>query len=238
MLAVGAASWIGRNDPKASIASPQPMPAAGSIVSSITVSGEGKVKVKPDTASLSLGVQAIAPTATEALSQANASANALIAALKGAGIGDNDIATSGLSIYPQYGNSTNVVTGYQASNSVTVTVRDITQTGPVIDAAAAAAGDHITIGGVSFYVDDTEALIGAARADAINNAKKRAGEYAAAAGVSVGIVIQISEVAVNNPVPQFYAKAAAADAGSAASTPIETGTQDLTVSVTVVYQLA
>ena len=60
-----------------------------------------------------------------------------------------------------------MITGYQAANNVTVTVRDIAATGPVIDAAAAAAGDNITIGGVSFYVDDTEALIGAARADAI-----------------------------------------------------------------------
>ena len=237
MLAVGAAGWIGRDDPKASVASPKPAPAAGSIVSSITVNGEGKMKVKPDTASLSLGVQAVAPTATEALSQANSSAAALIAALKVSGIGDNDIATSGLSIYPQYGSAANVVTGYQASNGVTVTVRDITQTGPVIDAAAAAAGDHITIGGVSFYVDDTEALIGAARADAIDNAKKRAGEYAAAAGVSVGSVIQISEVAINNPMPQIYAASAATDSAATAPTPIQTGTQDLTVSVTVVYQL-
>jgi uncharacterized protein len=237
MLAVGAAGWIGRDDPKASVASPNPVPAAGSIVSSITVNGEGKMKVKPDTASLSLGVQAVAPTATDALSQANTSAAALIAALKAAGIGDNDIATSGLSINPQYGSSADVITGYQASNSATVTVRDITQTGPVIDAAAAAAGDHITIGGVSFYVDDTEALIGAARADAIDNAKKRAGEYAAAAGVSVGSVVQISEVAINNPLLQFYAASAAADSGATAPTPIQTGTQDLTVSVTVVYQL-
>ena len=80
-------------------------------------------------------------------------------------------------------------------------------------------------------------MIGAARADAINNAKKRAGEYAAAAGVSIGSVMQISEVAVNNPVPQFYPAAAAADSSSAAPTPIESGTQDLTVSVTVVYEL-
>jgi uncharacterized protein YggE len=237
MLAIGAAGWTGRNDPKTSDASPKPAPAAGSLVSSITVNGEGKIKVKPDTASLSLGVQAVAETATEALSQANSSATALLDALKAAGISDNDITTSGLAIYPQYGSSANVITGYQASNNVTVTVRDINQTGPVIDAAAAAAGDHITIGGVSFYVDDTEALIGAARADAINNAKKRAGEYAAAAGVSIGSVLQISEVAVNNPVPQFYPAAAAADRGSATPTPIESGTQDLTVSVTVVYQL-
>jgi uncharacterized protein len=238
MVAVGATSWIGRGDPKTSVASPEPAPIPGSIVKSITVTGEGKVKVKPDTASLSVGVQATAATATEALNQANTSAAALIAALKGAGIADNDIATSGLSIYPQYGTSGNTITGYQASNNVTVTVRDITQTGPVIDAAAAAAANNITIGGVSFYVDDTEALIGAARADAINNARKRAGEYAAAAGVTVGGVVQISEASVNNPVPQFYPAAAADVSLASAATPIQTGTQDLTVSVTVVYELA
>lgn len=238
MMAVGAAAWVGRDDPKATVASPQPAPAAGSIVRSITVNGEGKIKVKPDTASLNVGVQATATTATEALSQANTSGAALIAALKGAGVSDNDIATSGLSIYPQYGGNSSIITGYQASNSVTVTVRDITKTGPVIDAAAAAAGDHITLGGVSFYVDDTEALIGAARTDAINNAKKRATEYATAAGVTVSGVVQISEVSVNNPIPLMYAAAADSSAGTpSAPTPIQTGTQDLTVSVTVVYQL-
>ncbi len=237
MLAVGAAAWVGRDDPKATIASPQPAPTAGSIVKSITVNGEGKITVKPDTASLNVGVQATAATATEALSQANTSGAALLAALKDAGVSDNDIATSGLSIYPQYGNSS-TITGYQASNSVNVTVRDITKTGPVIDAAAAAAGDHITIGGVSFYVGDTEALIGAARKDAINNAMKRATEYASAAGVTVGGVVQISEVSVSNPIPMtMYAAADSAAGAPSAPTPIQTGTQDLTVSVTVVYQL-
>jgi uncharacterized protein YggE len=241
MLAVGAASWIGRGDPKSSVASPQPAstPVAGSIVKSITVNGEGKIKVKPDTASLNVGVQATAATATEALSQANTSGAALIAALKGAGVSDNDIATSGLSIYPQYSSGGNTITGYQAANSVTVTVRDITLTGPVIDVAAAAAGDHITIGGVSFYVNDTEALIGAARANAIDNAKKRATEYAEAAGVSVGGVLQISEVSVSNPIPLMYGAAAdSAATGVSAPTPIQTGTQDLSVTVTVVYQLS
>ena len=60
VLAVGAAAWVGRDDPKATIASPQPAPAAGSIVKSITVNGEGKIKVKPDTASLNVGVQQLA----------------------------------------------------------------------------------------------------------------------------------------------------------------------------------
>ena len=68
----------------------------------ITVKGDGRIKVKPDTATVNLGVQASARTATEALAQANSSAAALIAALKAGGVGADDIATSGLSIYPQY----------------------------------------------------------------------------------------------------------------------------------------
>jgi len=237
LLAVAAVSWVGRDDSKSSVAEPEPTPVTGSIVKSITVNGEGKITVKPDTASVNIGVQATATLATEALSQANQSAADLIAALKAAGVSENDIVTSGLAVYPQYGSSGSSITGYQASNTVTVTVRDIAKTGPVIDAAAAAAGEHITIGGVSFYVDDTEALIGAARADAIDNAKKRATEYADAAGVTVGDVLQISEVSVSNPIPLVYRTATDA-AAEGASTPIETGTQDMTVSVTVVYALS
>jgi uncharacterized protein YggE len=237
-MAVAASGWVGRDDPKESLASPTPTAGTDSIVKSITVTGEGSIKVKPDTASLSVGVQATAKTATEALAQANKSAADLLAALKGAGIGADDITTSGLSIYPQYGSSGATITGYQASNSVVVIVRDIAQTGPIIDVAAAAAGDNITIGGVSFYVDDTEALLGAARAAAIDNAKKRASEYATAAGVSVGAVLQISEQSVSSPIPYMYREMAAdSSASGLPSTPIEPGTQDMSVSVTVVYAL-
>ena len=204
---------------------------------SITVTGEGKITVKPDTASVSLGVQVTASTATEALSRANASATSLIASVKAAGIGDDDIATSGVSIYPQY-NSKNAITGYQATNTVRITVRDIGRTGQLIDAASTAAGDDITVGGVSFYVDDSEGLIGAARADAIHNARKRAGQYAAAAGATIGDVIQISEPMIGGPVPQMFRAASMSKFDSGGSpTPIEAGTRDLEVSVTVVYEL-
>ncbi|MEO8265633.1 MAG: SIMPL domain-containing protein [Ilumatobacteraceae bacterium] len=140
----------------------------------MTVTGDGKVTVRPDTASLSLGVQATDRTATDALSQANTSAAALIAALKAAGV----------------------------------------------------------------YVDDVEAAIGAARANAIDNARKRAAEYAAAAGVAVGDVIMISEVTFGYPAPLFARSAFKSVSDSPAPAPIETGTQDLTASVTVVYEIA
>ena len=203
---------------------------------SITVKGDGRIKVKPDTATFNLGVQATARTATEALTLANTSATALIAALKAGGVGTDDIATSGLSIYPQYNQGGVAVSAYQASNNVTVIVRDVAKAGPLIDAAASSAGDHITVGGVSFFVDDVEAVMGAARAEAINNARKRAQEYAAAAGVSVGGVLQISEVSMGGPQP-IMARAAKFSAMADSPTPIEAGMQDLAVSVTVMFEL-
>jgi uncharacterized protein len=202
---------------------------------SITVKGDGRIKVKPDTATLSLGVQATARTATDALTQTNASAASLIAALKDGGIGDDDIATSGLSIYPQFNEGGVAVSGYHASNDVTVIVRDISKTGQIIDVAAGSAGDHITVGGVSFFTDDVEAVIGLARVEAINNARKRAREYAEAAGVTLGAVQQISELSIGSPQPLF-ARAATMDF-QRSSTPIEPGMQDLSVSVTVVFGL-
>ncbi len=107
---------------------------------SITVKGDGRITVKPDTATLNLGVQSTARTATEALTDTNTSAAALIAALKAGGVGDDDIATSGLSIYPQFNQSGVAVSGYHASNNVTVTVRDISKTGQLIDVAAGLGG--------------------------------------------------------------------------------------------------
>jgi uncharacterized protein len=198
----------------------------------------GKVTVRPDMASLHLGVQSTRPKASEALNQTNGSAAALIASLKAAGVGNDDIATSGLSIYPQYGSKNNSISGYQASNNVTVTVRDINEVGRLIDVAATAAGDDIAIGGVSFFVADTEAWMGAARSNAITNARKRAGEYAAAAGVSVGAVQEISEASINSPIqPMFRAATTDQFSSGGSPTPVESGTQDLTVSVTVVYEL-
>jgi uncharacterized protein YggE len=238
-IALAVVGNSGQAAPAPTVPAPAPAPGTPTPVRTITVSGEGKVTVKPDTANISLGVQATADTATAALDQANKSAAALIAALKQAGVNSDDIATGHLSLYPQYSN-TNKISGYQASNSLNVKVRDIAKSGPVIDAAAKAAGDDITIGGIWFSVDDPEKVMAEARADAIANAKKRAGEFATAAGAKVGAVVQISEVGTQMPQPMYYEYAAAdrAAGGSAAPTPVESGTQDLSVSVTVVYELS
>ena len=215
---------------------PSSSPTTG-VSRTITVTGQGTATVKPDMATVQLGVSVQRPTANAALQQANKSATALIDALKAAGVADDDIATSNLSIWPQYDNSQ--VTGYTASNTVSVTVRAIDRTGPVIDAAAAAAGDDISISGVSFGLSDPEQSLAAARADAMANAAKRAGEFAAAADAGVGAVLQISETAVQPFVPTIYADraAGAAPASTVVPTPIQAGTTDVSVTVNVVYAL-
>lgn len=202
----------------------------------ISVSGTGTTTVHPDTATVSLGVHAEATTATAALEKVNASATRLIDAVKAAGIDDDDIVTTGLYVYPNYGVGGRI-TSHQASNTVTVTVRDIDRTGPVIDAAAAAAGEDVTIGGVSFYVDDTEKVIGTARAAAVANARERAGQYADAAGIEVGRVMVISETSVSWPTDIRYGDKSD-EGGGSTPTPVQTGTQRLTVSVSVVFQIA
>jgi uncharacterized protein len=218
---------------------PSTTPASGPVASrTITVTGEGSATVEPDQATVQLGVSVQKPTADAALQQANQSATALIDALKAAGVADDDIVTSNLSIWPQYDDAR--VTGYTASNSVTVTVRDIDRTGPVIDAAAAAAGSDIAVNGISFGLQDPDAAMATARADAIADAAERAGQFAGAAGAGVGTVLQISETAVTPYVPVTYDAAAAertTAAGGTTPTPIQAGTTEVSVTVNVVYAL-
>jgi uncharacterized protein YggE len=200
----------------------------------ITVTSEGKTTVKPDTANVNMGVRVSGPSAQDVLAEANEKAAALIAALKALGVADDDIVTAGLSIYPQYDSNGRNVTGFEASNSVNVTIRDIDRAGEIIDGGAAFAGDAITIGGIFFSVADPEAVMADARVAAIENAKKRAGEYAEAAGVEVGEVLMISEIGATPPMPLYREYAAADEAGSLA---IQTGTTDLSATVTVVFAL-
>lgn len=204
----------------------------------ITVQGEGKVTVKPDTANVQLGAQATGDSAAAALDIVNQKTAALIEALKTAGVAEDDITTSGLSVYPNYDRNSRV-SGFTAANGVLVKVRDVAKAGPVIDAAAKAAGDNVTIGGIWFSVSDQEAVISEARKAAIENAKKRATEYATAAGATVGDVVQISEIGLQLPQPLLYERQVSADtaAGAMEATSIQPGTQDLSVTVTVVYLL-
>lgn len=199
----------------------------------ITVVGTGEVKGTPDVADLSIGVQAQAGTAVDALNTVGDRAQKVIGVLHDAGVADADIQTSGLSVNPTYDDRSHI-DGYAAVNSVVARIRDLSKAGAIVDAAAAKAGDNIRVDGISFSIDDDSALLAQARTKAVKRARAQAQQLAEAAGVSVGDVLTIDEQTATAPMPY----APRADAAGAASTPVSPGTQTLSVTATVVFAIA
>jgi uncharacterized protein len=201
----------------------------------ITVTGTGNVSGVPNQLSLSMGVQTSASSVASALRQANAAARSVTAVLRRTGVAASDIQTSGLSIYPNYSGSSGAPSGYQVSEQLTITLRRLSVAGGQISAAARAGGNATTIDGVSLNLSDTGPLLAAARVKAVADARAKAAAYARALGRPLGPVISMSEAAPAQPVtPEPFANAAHA----ASSVPVHPGTQQLSVTVTVVFSLA
>jgi uncharacterized protein len=205
----------------------------------ISVTGTGKVTLSPDIADLRLGVNVSATTVKAARASAAASMTAVIAALKGLGIADKDIQTSWVSLQPTYdyqaGANPPRVTGYQFSNSISVTIRDLDKVGDTIDGSLAAGATSLD--GISFRVEDEAGAEAQAREAAMAEAKAKAQTLASAAGVSIAGVASISENVAPTPYPVYYG-AAAPDAGKAVQTPVQPGSTDVTVTIAVVYLIA
>lgn len=246
-LAIGAAAIAGGSSPspKAAEAAPvtsttAPPPDTGTgddeYPRTVTVSGHGSVTLKPDIATLSLGVSVTGDTANGALRKAAEKADALIKALEASGVAADDIVTSGISLYPQYNEDGDRVIGYNASNDVTATVRKIDTAGAVIDAAAGLVGDEISIGGITFSVDDDSDALSTARREATADALQHATDLTAGVHAEVGQVLTIDETSTGYE-PYYYPTYDAADGSTDVSTPIQTGTQDITVDVTVVFEV-
>jgi uncharacterized protein YggE len=206
-----------------------------STQSGVTAHGVGHVSGAPDVMTITIGVQTTAAHAGDALSANAAKANAVIATLKNHGIANDDIQTSQLSLYPQYDNNGNTIRGYQVTNTVTAKLHDITKAGGAIDAAVAAAGDAGRLQGVSFSFNDDSSLLVKARASAVAAAKAQAQQLAEASGAKLGALRSLSEdTSRTGPVP-YALGAAPADS---AATPVQPGSQELTVAVTAIWNLA
>jgi uncharacterized protein YggE len=207
--------------------------AAGAATRSrtITVVGTGKVRGTPDVADLVLGVSGRAGSAAEVMSRISDRAQKVIDALHGAGIADEDIQTADLSVQP-VADDDGKVTGYEASNTVSVHIRDLGQAGAIVDAAAAEAGEDIRVQGITFSIDDDSALLAAARGKATKRARAQAEQLASGADVEVGEVRSITES--TSSVPLAYASGAAE---KAADTPVMPGSETLSVEATVVFAI-
>ncbi len=204
---------------------------AGAVERVVTVSGEGSVAAAPDMSIIRIGVSSESKTAHEA-SDANArQMTGVLAAIKAAGIDDRDVQTSRLSLQPQYDSSkpgAARLTGFQATNQVTVRVRDIGKLPAIIDRAIGAGANEMS--GIEFVVSDRSKLLDQARDDAIADAHRKAEIYARAADAKVGRAVSITEGgASSQPV--------AMQAMRAGAVPVAPGEQTLRVQVTVSYEL-
>lgn len=213
----------------------EPMiPAAGTV---LDVSAEGRTTRVPDLATIRAGVVSQGTTAAAALSDNAKAMAAVLAALKRAGVAARDIATASVALQPQYRYAENqppVVTGYQASNSVSVRFRDVARSGAILDALVAQGANQID--GPNLSIDQPDAALDEARTDAIRRARQRADLYAKAAGMSVARIVSIAESgqdAGGSPPPVVYARAMAAKA----PTQIEAGEKDVTVTLAVRFLL-
>lgn len=202
----------------------------------IVVGGTGRVAVEPDVADLRLGVSTGAPTVDRARSDAAAAMTAILGAIRGAGVADRDIRTTLVTVQPRYDYSDGkapVLTGYEMSNAVEVTVRDLAALGDVIDASLKAGATSMD--GLSFRVDEPAEPERAARVAAVAQARARADVLAGAAGVAIVGVVDIVEGGGSGPgVPM---PKAARMMMSDAATPVQGGTTDVSVSVTVTYRI-
>ncbi|MEW6641351.1 MAG: SIMPL domain-containing protein [Pseudomonadota bacterium] len=203
---------------------------------SITVSGDATLSVVPDRAEIDGGVTSEAKTAREAADANNKAMAGVLAALKASGIADNDIQTSRLSLQPQStanrnGNGPVQITGYRATNRVSLTLRDVTKVAGAIDSLVGAGANEIS--GISFSVSQASKLLDDARSRAIADARRKAEIYAKAANVTLGEPLSIAEEGAPGPVP-MYARKMAADV---AATPVAPGSETLRIAVSVSYAI-
>jgi len=205
---------------------------------SITVTGTGKSSVAPDRFTFNLGVQTIAPTVDEAVNQNNTRVAAVIAALKKAGAADKDIQTSQFNIWPQQdyqeGRLPRIL-GYQVSNNITVRSEKIADAGKLLGIALNAGVN--TSSGINFEVSNPSRGREQGLRAAMDDARAKASLLAQAAGRTIGRAIVISEgvqSAPPQPYPMVRMQAMEAKVGDV---PVEAGSNEVSYTVTVTYEL-
>lgn len=247
LLAPVAAAVLAAGAPLAAAAQTGPAPVLAVGGTLLTVSADGKVTRTPDLAMFSAGVVSQGKTASEALAANSADMTRVIAALKRAGIADKDIQTSNLSLNPVYQPQRSLpdgtidppqprIIGYQANNTVNVRQRNLKDFGKVIDTLVSAGANQVN--GPSFEVENPDPAMDAARTAAMQKARARAELYARAAGLRVARILSISESGGWSPPQPVMYRMAAMEAAAPPAPPVQAGELQLSVNVTVQFELA
>ena len=214
---------------------------AASQARTVSVSATGQADVVPDAARATLTVESTDPTSAQAAQQAAAdSATKVLAALTAAGIADADVATQGISVGPVYnytsdGGQTQI--GFRASQSFTVTLRDLATAGATLDAVVAAGGNDARVDSLTPFVIDPTVAANKARAQAVDIAQAQAEQYAQLLGFTLGPVATVSESSSTiAPPPIAFSQADGAPADKVA-TPISPGTTQVSVTLNVAWAI-
>lgn len=199
----------------------------------VTVVGTGQVQGAPDTLTADVAIEATAPDVTAAMNQSSNRTRAVIDALANtAKVDRKDISTSSVSLEPQTGPDSSTITGYRARNSITVKIRDLGSASQTLALIVSTGGNAARISSVGYSIENDSQLVKGARAQAFDDAKARAEQYAQLSGLELGDVISISESSgiPSQPAPPM-------PRAGVESVPLEPGRQTVSFSVTVVWEL-
>ncbi len=205
----------------------------------ISVTGTGRTTLIPDRFSFTAGVRTVAPTVEDAVNQNNTRTAAVIAALKKAGATDQEIRTSNFSIYPQQVYEERQpprVTGYQVTNNVTVTKREIATAGRLLQVAISAGVNETS--SLNFEVSDLARGRDQGLKAAFDDARAKAALLAQAAGRTLGRALVITEGGhIAQPRPPMDRQTMAMKAEAVSDVPVESGTNELSYTVSVIFAL-
>jgi uncharacterized protein YggE len=212
------------------------LPATAADTRYITIRATGTTSVVPDAVRINATVSVLGTTSKGALSTASITSTAVRSALTANKVATKDIATQSITVYPEYSypaSGSPALSGYRATQSFDITIRNATTAGAVVDAIVEASGDNLQVNGVSPFVLDDDKATETARTVAIKKAKAKASSYAKLLGVKLGRVIYLDETSTPAAYP-IYNTAAKADS---AETVVDLGEQKVSVSVTVRWSI-
>jgi uncharacterized protein YggE len=203
----------------------------------LSVTGTGSAFLTPDIVVVTLGVQTQGANVGDTVAANNDAADLVIHAVTSLGVAPEDVQTTYFSVstqpkYDEFGNPTNEVT-YWVDNTVTVTLRDISKLGSLLQTALASGANSVQ--GVNYTVDNPEAALSGARSDAMADARRQAEQLAAGSGLTLGDVISVSES--TNGMPLFSAPSAGKGGAAAGSVPTVPGTLEYQVQIFVTFGL-
>lgn len=238
MIALALALAIGSLAVTAAAQTPATHAPIASDGTLLSVSARGEASRAPDVATASAGVVTQAADANSAMRENAAQMARVMAAIRAAGVAEKDIQTSGISIHPTYRHVDNEeprISGYSASNTVNLKVRDIAGLGGVLDALVASGANNVN--GPSFGIDQPEAVYDEARRKALDQARKRADMYAEALGLRVRRIVSIGEGGGMQQPRPMYAMRAQVAMDASESIPVAAGENTLEANLEVVFEL-